>query len=148
MRRLLLLITVMAIASVALPRCRRAEAQVNVIRQLPASGANSGAATWREAYPEPDAVRAAGATELTGRLSAGGRGGRDDSGETVLDVATDSRVTLIQPLGSAGALSLDAAALRTRSATDESQDYGGSIALDLQRVQLKASLPICSHLCL
>ena len=139
MKRLLLLAAALMASSIAGPLCRRADAQVSVIRKLPDSGVKQGAATWREAYPEPQSVRASGAAELSGRLSVGGRGGQDPSGQTLYDFATDSRVTLIQPLGAAGALSVEAAALRSRSATDENQDYGGTVDLDFQRLQLGVS---------
>ena len=139
MKRLIVLAAVMMSLSIAWPLCRRAEAQVSVIRKLPDSGVKQGAATWREAYPEPGSVRTSGVAELSGRLSVGGRGGQNPEGQTLYDVSTDSRVTLIQPLGVAGSLSVDAAALRTRSATDRNQNYSGTADLDFQRLQLGVS---------
>ena len=113
----------------------QAAAQVSVIRQLPQSAVKQGIASWSEPYPEPAAVRAMGQAQFTGRISVGGRGGQNPAGETLYDVATDSRITLIQPLGLGGALALDAAALRTKSATDENQNYRGSLSLDFERLQ-------------
>jgi len=115
------------------------EAQVEVIRQLPQSGANQGTATWSEPYPEPAAVRASGQPRFTGRVSVGGRGGQNPTGEALYDVVTDSRVTLVQPLGQSAVMSLDAAALRARSAVDENQKYDGSLSLDFERLQFQAS---------
>ena len=77
--------------------------------------------------------------DLSGRISVGGKGGRDQSGDTLYDFTTDSMVTLMQPLGGEALLSFDAAALRVQSAVKEDQKYDGSLALDLERFQLKTS---------
>ena len=125
----------MIVLAIGLPFGSQAAAQVSVIRQLPQSAVKQGIASWSEPYPEPAAVRAMGQAQFTGRISVGGRGGQNPAGETLYDVATDSRITLIQPLGLGGALALDAAALRTKSATDENQNYRGSLSLDFERLQ-------------
>ena len=130
--------TVIGLA-IGLPFGWQAGAQVSVIRQLPQSGVKQGIASWSEPYPDPTAARAIGQTRFSGRLSVGGRGGQDTAGEALYDVATDSRATLIQPLGLGGAFALDAAALRTRSATDENQNYSGSLSLDFERLQFDVS---------
>ena len=137
MKRMVLLAAALTVLSAVLPG--PAQAQVSVIRKLPDSGVRQGAATWREAYPEPQTVRASGVAELSGRLSVGGRGGQNSAGQAVYDLATDSRLTLIRPLGAAGALSIDAAALRARSTTNENQSYSGTVDLDFQRMQLGVS---------
>jgi len=124
---------------IGLPFARQAGAQVSVIRRLPQSGVKQGVASWSEPYPDPSAARTIGESRFSGRISVGGRSGRDSAGETLYDVATDSRVTLIQALGPGGAFALDAAALRTRSAADENQSYSGSLSLDFERLQFDLS---------
>jgi hypothetical protein len=114
-------------------------AQVSVIRQLPQSGVKKGTASWSESYPDPTEVRAIGQTLFSGRISVGGRGGQDPNGEALYDVTTDSRIILIKPLGLGGVFTLDAAALRTRSAMDENQNYSGSLSLDFDRLQFDVS---------
>ncbi|WP_319415479.1 hypothetical protein [Marispirochaeta aestuarii] len=113
--------------------------QVQIIRQPPPSGEEAGSATWRNPYSDPVQVRESGRVDLSGRISVGGKGGRDQSGDTLYDFTTDSMVTLIQPLGGDALLSFDAAALRVQSAVKEDQKYDGTLALDLERFQLKTS---------
>ena len=114
-------------------------AQVVITRQLPSSGVKQGTATWSEPYPDSKIVRETGSAEFKGRISAGGRAGQDKYGEPMYNVATDSYVTMIQPLRGGSLLSIDAKLLRLQSSVKEDQNYNGTISLEFEQFQIETA---------
>ncbi len=112
-------------------------AQVSVIRKLPETGGNKASATWKEPYPDPGRAVSVGEPELSGRLSVGGSAVAKPEGDRLYALTSDSAVTLVQPLGSAGSLSVDAAVLRSRSPTEQSRSYELTTGLILERLQFE-----------
>lgn len=113
--------------------------QVEIIRKLPSSGIQQGIATWREPYPDPDVVLETGRTDFSGRISVGGQGGHNQAGDALYNVASDSILTLIQPLGENALLSFDATIVRLQSSIKEDQNYDGTLSLEFERMQFKTS---------
>ncbi|HKJ86460.1 MAG TPA: hypothetical protein VKA06_10315, partial [Spirochaetia bacterium] len=109
-------------------------AQVQITRTLPETGGKTGTAQWGAPLPQTESARDAGAAELSGRLSLGSQAGAQPDGTTFTTVTTDSRLALVQPLGSDAGLTLNAAALRRRSANDENEDYSGDLSLKTDRI--------------
>ncbi len=113
--------------------------QVRIIRQVPPGGEERGIARWGPPTASPQSALQTGRTELSGRLSAGATGGGGPSGERVVDFLTDSQVKLVQPLGAAATLSVEATGLRRRGIGQQEQRYGGRLALQGRALALDLS---------
>ncbi|GEM_PF-3482194 len=112
--------------------------EVRIVRKLPDTGVNKVEAQW--SAPKPDIEKEEvflGKTQFSGRLSLGGSGGNDSSGTTNYDFFTDSRFSLLQPLGSAGAIQISGTAFRKNVIGGLNQKYGGDFLFRISGLSFK-----------
>lgn len=105
---------------------------VRIVRRIPESGDHSTQATWTPWRAPPSEVvkrTEPDPAQLSGRLAVGSTGGLKPDGTRQLDVAADSHLTLVQPLGSGVALEMDGEARRTMALAGEREVYGGGFGL-------------------
>lgn len=117
----------------------RLEAQVTIVRTLPQSSTPEVTAQWTAPRPEAPAALVAGRTVLAGRISLGGSAGIDALGEATYGFLTDSRIRLVQPLGPAAGVQLDANAMRKNTLDGVQQAYAAEVGLRSERFSLSAA---------
>jgi len=112
---------------------------VKIVRTLPTTAENKVKASWSKPLPEPEKA-AAGKTQFSGRLALGGSGGLDVSGNALYDLYSDSRFSLVQPLGILGSMSVSGTALRKNIIEGLNQNYSGKFALILDKLRFSAGI--------
>ncbi len=112
--------------------------EVKIVRKLPDTPANKVEATWTPPKPRVEKKQPSIAkTKLSGRISMGGSGGQDASKTTNYDFFTDSKLSLIQPLGPTGLIQVTGNAYRKDVIGGNLQKYGGDFLFKISGFSFK-----------
>jgi len=113
---------------------------VRIVRTLPVTAENNVKASWSKPGPKPGKVSALNKTQFSGRLSAGGSGGLDVSGEALYGLFSDSRFSLVQPLGLLGSMIVSGTAFRKNIIEGLNQNYSGKFSLTLDKIRFSTGV--------